>query len=305
MSKQPVAIKKQESEAKQQEQLPARVTGASNTATIAATESQAFEEYAGEGLENVTAKDVLIPRITIIQSTSDQIKRNKAEYIEGSTPGQFIDVSTNEIIPEPFYVIPVYFVKQWLEWFPRGSPKGKLANIHIDERVMNNCVPNPDNDPKKRGLLPNGNVVIETQQFYVLNMSMGGRRAFIPFSSTQIKKGKLWLTLATGERIPRADGSLFIPPLFYRCYRMETVPENNTAGDWMGWKIERGPALPEKEFFEMFGKHKPILDEAKQFRDELSAGTIRGDIESMKDEVEKDTGTRPDERVYNTEDTRI
>jgi len=241
-----------------------------------------FEDLAGQGLENVTARDLLIPRITILQALSPQVSKNKPEYIKGCEVGDFCDVSLAQILPKPLVVIPVYFAKQWLEWFPRGTNKG-LANIHLTDEI----VAQTKEDENRRKFLPNGNLIVETAQIFVLNLSCDMRRNFIPFSSTQWKKARGWLNLATTEKLARKDGTLFTPPLFYRSYQLTTVSESNNQGSWEGWKIERSVALPELQ------NYKWILDEAKTFRNELSSGNIRADIEAMKDEIETQTGQRP------------
>ena len=94
-----------------------------------------FAELAGLGLENVSTSDLLIPRITILQSLSPQLQRNKSEYIEGAQSGDLCDVGLGELLPKPLWVLPVYFKKQWLEWAPRASNKGLVA-MHDTPAIM-------------------------------------------------------------------------------------------------------------------------------------------------------------------------
>ena len=100
----------------------------SNVALIA--DNGEFEALAGEGLENVTAKDVLIPRITILQSLSPQLLKNKPEFNPDARTGDLFDVAQGEVLPNPMIVVPVFFQKTWLEWAPR-APRARDWSISI------------------------------------------------------------------------------------------------------------------------------------------------------------------------------
>lgn len=227
------------------------------------------------GYENVTARDLLIPRLTILQGLSPQVTKGQPEYDEDAKVGEIYDVGLQQRFADGLIFIPVYYVKSWLEWAPRNSGKG-LQGIHETDEVLKHT----EKDDKNREVLPNGNYIAETAQIYGLNVTADFRKSFIPMSSTQLKKCRRLLTLATSEKVERADGSTFTPPLFYRSYAFTTVPESNNEGNWMGWKIERGDALTE------FARWRDILNEIHEFRAQLASGTIRGDVASMEREVQ-------------------
>lgn len=220
------------------------------------------------GFENVTAKDLLIPRLTILQGLSPQVTPSKPEYDPDARVGQIYDVGLQQSFPDGIAIIPLFYAKAYLEWAPRKSGEG-LKAIHDDPAILAQC---RKEDDSSKMVLPNGNYISETAQFYVMNISADFRRSFLPMSSTQLKKAKRLLTLATSEKVKRGDGSEFTPPLFYRSYNLTTVPESNNEGDWVGWKIERGPALTE------FPNWEAHLQDIKDFRDQISAGAVRGDI---------------------------
>lgn len=237
-----------------------------------------FDAFAGmgSGLENVTAKDLLIPRLTILQGLSPQVTQGKPEFDPEAKVGQIYDVGLQEGFSGAVVIIPVHYVKQYLEWAPRNTGKGLIA-IHDDPAVLDDTTL----DDKRRNVLHNGNYIQETAQFYIMNASAGMRKSFIPMVSTQLKKARRLLTLATDERIPGPGGVEIVPPLYYRTYTLSTVPESNAEGNWMGWKIERGAALPE------LPNWKQLLVEIKNFRDSLTKGDIKADIASMREEVER------------------
>lgn len=247
-------------------QSKAVAPAAANTAVATATD---FEDFAGHGMENVTASDLLVPRLTIVQALSPQLKRAKPEFIDGAKVGDIVDVSMKELF-ESVTFLPVYYSKVWLEWAPRSSGKGLVA-IHSTPDILDKC----RRDEKNRPLLPNGNLISETAQWFGLNLSAGGRKSFIPFASTMLKRSKGWMMLATSEKLARADGSEFVAPLFYRTYTLTTAEESNAEGEWASWVVDRSKALPELEGW------RSIKEEAIAFADALRKGELRADTTGM------------------------
>lgn len=229
----------------------------------------AFLNFEGAGLENVKSSDLLIPRLTILQALSPQINSKKPEYIEGAKIGDICDVGTGELFDPPLVFLPVYYIKQYLEWAPRATGKGLIA-IHNDPSILDECKKQEKGPPINSA----GNLIIETAQFFGLNLTAGGRQCFIPMASTQLKKARRWLTLASSEKLSRPDGSTFTPPIFYRTYNLSTVDESNPEGDWSGWKIERGVTLQDYD-----PSWKTIYENVLQFRDSLMKGQVRGDLD--------------------------
>lgn len=242
---------------------------------LARQDNALFAAHAGAGLENVTARDILIPRITILQPLSPQVVKGKAEFNPDARPGMIFDVGMAEIIGDgnSMLFLPVLYNKVWVEWYPRNTGKG-LAAIHTSEDVMDRT----QRDDKNKPILPNGNYIAETAQFYGLNLTSNNRLSFLPMTSTQLKKARQWNTFATGEKVQGPDGE-FTPPLFYRAYTLTTVPESNAEGDWMGWKIERGPRLQDMEGWQ--GTFERLVEYHKQ----ISSGQAKGDVAGIEDEV--------------------
>lgn len=235
-----------------------------------------FEDDAGSGLENVKASDLLVPRLTILQALSPQLNPKKPEYIEGAKVGQICDVGMGEIFPDGVLFLPVYYSKVWLEWAPRSTGKGLVA-IHGDDAVMAHTTKND----KKQSILANGNLIAETAQFFGLNVTANFRMCYVPMASTQLKKGRKWLNLATGEKLSRADGSTFDAPLYYRTYTLTTAEESNNEGDWIGWRIDRAPTLPELESIGI--DWRGMKTEAVRLRDLIAAGNVKADTTGLDD----------------------
>ena len=228
--------------------------------------ANAFQGVGGSGYENVGASDLLIPRLTILQGLSPQVSQGRPEYDPKARVGQIYDVGLQQRFEEGVVFLPVHYNKVWLEWAPRGG-KGLIAT-HETADILNETTPDANNRPT----LGNGNYIVETAQLYGLNVTADWRKSFIPMASTQLKKVRRLLTLAMSERLPETNE---VAPLYYRTYELSTVPESNAQGNWMGWKVERGKALPE------FPDWRRILDDVKGFRAMLVAGEARGDLRDV------------------------
>ena len=241
------------------------------TNTAFALQQDAFDSMGGVGLENVTAKDLMIPRLSILQALSPQLQKSKPEFIEGAQQADFCDTGTGEIFRDEITVIPCFFARVFLEWAPRATGKGLVKNHGTDDSILDQCTP----DDKGRQCLPNGNYIAETATFYCLNLSAGGRRSFIPMASTQLRAARRWMTLITAEKIRRANGTEFTPPIFYRAWSATPVEQSNAEGTWYGWKFEASTSLPEME------DGASLLAEAKDFYEQVRSGQVTGDVASM------------------------
>lgn len=221
-----------------------------------------LDQYAGVGTENVTAKDLIIPRVTILQGLSPQINKSKAEYIKGAEVGTICDVALGQVFGESISFLPCYFNRRWLEWAPRASGKG-LVRIHDTNDILSEC----NQDEKGRWFTAEGNSIQEAAQFFGLNLSAGGRKCFIPMSGTQLKKARRLLSFVTDFKTKSGKPA----PMFYASYKMGTVSESNNEGDWIGWKIEIDKKLQDLPNFEA------LMNECADFARVLKSGAARAD----------------------------
>jgi hypothetical protein len=274
---------------------PAIADASSETAAASSSGSQLVEvkgntlpaelgdELAGmnTGLENVSSRDLMIPRLTILQALSPQLNERKPEFIPNAKVGMFCDTAVGECYTE-MLLLPCYFATVYLEWAPRATNKGLVHNHGMDASIKQKCKA----DGKGRLMLENGNYVAETATYFALNITAGGRRSFLPLSSTQLKASRRWMTLITNERLQRSDGTEFQPPIFYRSWKASITHESNSQGDWFGWKFE-----PHSTIFEL-DPTKNLLREAKDFLEQARSGLVQGDLSSFADDG---TGDAPRE----------
>lgn len=221
------------------------------------------------GYDNVTANDLIIPRLVILQALSPQLDKTKPEYNKDASAGDFCDVATGDIWKDKITVIPVYFATVALEWAPRASGKGLIANHGLwnDDKVLKLAKQNE----KRQWFTKEGNLIAQTATFFVLNMSADGQRSFIPMSSTQLKNARNWMTVITRENRPTSSGELVQAPLYWRSWEARAVPQSNTQGSWYGWKFDPGKTL-----WELGGKK--LLEEAVDFNAQAKSGLVQGDF---------------------------
>lgn len=245
-----------------------------------------IEEMAGAGQENVRITDTLIPRLTILQSLSPQLKEKKVEYIPGAAVGDWCDVSIGEIFKEGIDTLPCFYSVQYIQW--KKGRAGFVANLGTDAR----CLEGTTLNDKRQNILPNGDSIAETATWYVLlNVGFEWRRCFLPFSSTGLKISRKWLTILRAEKVFGRNGP-FTPPLFYRPWHLAVKDDNNDQGDWKiasPSKIERAAEeitaqQPDKFktiyhlMQEMGDEKKWLLREAQNFYVDARDNLVVGDM---------------------------
>jgi hypothetical protein len=226
-----------------------------------------LQRMGGMGAENVRAKDVLIPRLTILQALSPQLSKKKAEYVEGAEIGDFCNVATGDIYKEAIVVLPCYFITHYIEWGKNRS--GLVANHGDDVSILNKTSRNET----YQNVLPNGNTISETAQWYcLLQDGASWTRIFIPLTSTNLKHSKKWMTLCRTESVQMPDGTLWKPPLFWRSWKLVAVESSNDRGDWVTFKPEKADSSLEID------PSKSLLRMCMSFYEDVKGNVVRGEI---------------------------
>ncbi len=238
-------------------------------ATVEAAD--AFGAFAGAGFENVTNGDKGISRLVLLQPLSPQVIFGDAKHVPNAKLGDIFDPSTGEVIPAPVTFLPVFYKREWLEWAPKETGKG-LIEVHSTADIMRHTRPNEKNKP----ILDNGNMIVETAQWYGLNLSANDRPSLIGFTSTQHRKSRQWMALADGETI---QGTNKKAPLFYRTWLLGSAIERKQSYTWAGWTIARGKLLQEARTDWL-----AVLKRAVEFKESVSSGTVQADMSGMDDE---------------------
>ena len=209
------------------------------------------------------SRDVMIPYINILQTTSPQLNPSKAEYVEGAKVGQFYNTVSQEVSAS-LKVIPVLYQLKYVEWKPRETGGGLVEMHDADSGILGKT--NRDKMTFK-DVLPSGNYIATTAYHYVMVQGTDGNwsQAVISMTSTQLKKSRRWNSLMLTQKVEGPSGS-FTPPTYAIIYKLSTVSESNDRGSWFGYQVEKVGMVEDAS----------IYNEAKSF----STAASRGDVEA-------------------------
>lgn len=229
-----------------------------NTAVALAS---AFEEDAYGGMEGMSQDDFALPFLRLLTNVSPEIGT-----VEGAMPGMIYNSVTGQLFDgkKGIDVIPTAYVRQYIEWAPRGSGSGAPIAIYpatsdILSRTHREAGDNKD-------YLDNGNYIENTANHYVMVIDENGvpSPALIVMKSTQLKKSRKWNTMMQSVKLMGSNG-LFTPAMYSQVYRLTTVAESNDKGRWFGWEIERVGSVDDPGVYRA----------AKAFHDSVSSGAVQ------------------------------
>lgn len=171
-----------------------------------------LDEVAGQGFEEMTQKDVTIPRLLISQQLSDVVQAGTIQA------GHFYNSLTGEDYGTAVKVIVCHFQKVWVEWKPNQGgyvgtyPVGELEGVTGDVYS---------------GMKHGNNDVIETYTYLIVLADRPEAGYFI-FQSTRgnLKYLKAWNTAMMYLRTPGGKPA----PLFAGIWEMSLGKDQNKQG---------------------------------------------------------------------------
>ena len=242
-------------------------------------------EDMGAGQEFMSRDDFAIPRIAILQSGSDQVKKSSGAYVAGAEEGMFYDNISNEITSgeEGLVFIPVSYRKAYIEWKPRTAGGGFITDHGIDDTAYKACEVND----KGAHITVDGNEIVPTAEYYGLIVDEASKitkQVVISLAKSQLKKARRWNTLINQLQVPRPDGKgNFNPAMFYMAYKLTTVPESNDQGSWFGISV-----ATYKSTLEIGGEQLYLA--ARDFRKAVVGGDVKvANPVDLASEVESDS----------------
>lgn len=197
-----------------------------------------FEEDAQSGFAGMNQDDFALPFLRLLTNTSPEVGS-----LDGAMPGMIYNSVTGELFDgkKGILVIPCAYVRQYIEWAPRGSGSGApIAYYPSTSDILSKThrVPGENKD-----YLDNGNYIENTANHYVMIIGDSGipEPALITMKSTQLKKSRKWNSMMMSTKMMGANGP-FTPPMYSQVYRLTTQAESNDKGKWFGWEVEKiGP----------------------------------------------------------------
>lgn len=230
---------------------------ATQAANLPAVAGVDYSSYAGAGSENVTAKDLLIPEIKLLQKMSPQVDKDDGAYLQGAEPGMFLDTATRRLFggKDGLLIVPCWYSKHFIEFVPRASGGGFVADHGADESVLPETTITTNSEGKQvRVVVGSGNEIVETHQYAALVVSPDGSAidpVLLRFASTKIKRAKQLTTLINRKKFTEGKQAGRPCPSFMFVYRMVAVVDENTFGKFYNVDIADHGAVsavfPDKE----------------------------------------------------------
>lgn len=217
----------------------------------------------GAGVDNMGMDDVAVPYLYILQTNSPQVNEDSDVYIKGSKPGMFFNNVSEEVFDgreTGLIVIPCAYERKYVEWVPRDTGGGYVADHPIESGILNETTPNNKGIP----CLGNGNLIVETAYHYVYMQNPETKvweEIIIPMKSTMLKKSRRWNKTLMATLIP---GTSNRAPRWLYPYRLKTVKEQKNDNTWSNFDITRLPDMVTAEQYRA----------AKSFADLFSTGMI-------------------------------
>lgn len=170
------------------------------------------------GSENITADDLVIPRIDLVQSLSPARDKNEPEYIEGAEEGMFFNSVTRELYGESIVVVPVYYRHMYSCWIARergGGGSGGFRGAFMTRQEAQDRVDEGDRDREEIEIIDTGeHLVLIVHEDRV-------EEAVLSMARSKAKVSKRWNSLV---RIAGGDR-------FSRAYELGSVQDTNDNGD--------------------------------------------------------------------------
>ena len=261
------------------ESTPASATGTSvallRSGTMMVPDDLAAEyaELSGAGQENITATEMLVPELKVLQKMSPACDPDDTAYITGAVPGMFMNSLNNKLYDgkKGVLIIPIYYTKHFVEFVPITKGGGFVAD-HGDDRagvIQGECKWNDELKMNMRG--NTGNQVIETHQFVsiIVPENYDYFPSLMRFSGSKIKQGKKINTLSMQKTIV-VNGVRMPAPLFGAAYSMVTLATENESGKFYITDVADACAT-----YAIPDVGRDIFNEAKKLYKGLRGGTIK------------------------------
>jgi len=208
------------------------VTEVKNTSMALA---MTFEEEASGGFDGMSQDDLALPFLRLLTSTSPEVGE-----VEGALPGMMYNTVTGQLFDgkKGISVVPCAYIRQYIEWAPRGSGSGAPITIYpATSDILSRTHREPGDN---KDYLDNGNYIENTANHYVMIVNENGscEAAMITMKSTQLKKSRKWNSMMMSTKLVGKNGP-YTPPMYSQVYRLTTQAESNDKGKWYGWEVER------------------------------------------------------------------
>ncbi len=246
-----------------------------------------FGEHAGGGFEGISAGDLMVPWLNLLQSNSPPVEEGEPE---GAKAGMLYNSVTKQLWPgdEGVIFVPCHNDKAWVEWVPidnggglvaQHDPNGEIVRIARAETAL---LMEEDGKFRPKPILENGNELVETAYFYGLLLDGVGKKsigfAVISFSSTKLKPCGIWTTAMYTLMVDTPDGKRVRPPMWANRARLRTVKQKNDFGTFYTYRID--PAFGGDWAGSIIhpGEEQGLWKDTLDFREMVQSGMAKADF---------------------------
>lgn len=189
-----------------------------------------YEEFAGQGLDDITSEDKGLPFFEILQPLSPEV-----EDVPGAQAGMIINKATKELY-DSIRFVPVCRDHVYTEWVPRDAGGGLVATYQITDDIVKAA---RSKQRVGKHELANGNELIETFYLYglVLDADDNPTPAVISFTSTKIAAYKQLTTRADSLMFRTNDGRKLKFPWFAHVWKLGTEKKKKDKYTWYTWNV--------------------------------------------------------------------
>jgi len=239
----------------------------SNTEVVEKANTElAVINYEADGQEatKFDQDDLTTPFLKVLQKGSPEVDKDSGDYVQGAEVGMIINTSSKALTTAPAVFIPCGYSRQFLEWVPREAGGGFKGEVSREFAL------GLERDDRGRYLHPNGNHIMDTRVWYVLQVIDGDLQpAVLSLKSTAIKRSKELGDIISSIRLERADGSKFRPADYSHTYVMDVTHEQKDGDTWKLPKFGIGEQITDaatytaaKEFAEIVSRGGAKVDHA-------------------------------------------
>jgi hypothetical protein len=224
------------------------------------------------GNENVTAADLVMPRLELVQALSPAVKPNDAGYIEGAKMGMLNNSVTRKLYGKEVYVVPVHYTMQYLVWKKFSEGGGFYGAFNSIEEANARA--------EAEGGKANHIEVVDTPVHMILIMNTAAgtlEEAMLPLSRTKAKVSRQWnsqIKLIGGDR-------------FSRVFKIASKMEKNKKGqEYANFTVEDIGFTP-----------KTVYAAAEELYNKVKSGAVRTVMDTSHMGVDTDDDAAGDTRM--------
>ena len=226
-----------------------------------------MEEHRRER-QQFDAAQLIVPRISILQDLSPQVKKSNAQYIGGAEPGMYFNNVANTL-DSMITFVPAKFHVRYIAWRPRKQGGGLVSQSLTLEEVEENFEADGigrwiGNMSPKKGEPAVAVEIIETPEWvgYAKGKDWNWMPVAMSFPSTKGKSARKINSSIDMIEVDNGNGP-FTPPAFYSTFELGAALEQSGDDSWFGFTVQHlGLGKTEKH----------VVDKAYALKKSLESG---------------------------------